>query len=48
MVMSSFVFQFELLAMLNLLQLVFLGIQLDGVVEWSWAVSEQAGGIGPT
>jgi len=26
--------------MVNLLQFVFLGIQLDRVVNWSWAVSE--------
>ena len=31
--------ELELLSMLNLLQFIFLGLRLDGVVEWSWAVS---------
>ena len=31
--------ELELLVMLNFLQFIFLGIRLDRVVEWSWAVS---------
>ena len=27
--------------MVNILQLLFLGIQLDGFVSWSWGVSEE-------
>lgn len=34
------VVQLELLGIVNLLQIIFLGIQLDGVVSWSWAVSD--------
>ena len=35
--------QLEVLGMCNLLQVIFLGIRLDRVVEWRWAVS---GGCG--
>ena len=34
-----------MLSMLNLLQFIFLGIRLDGVVQWSWAVSAWCCGL---
>ena len=38
----SYIFlKLEVLAMVNILQLLFLGVQLDGIVSWSWAVSVQ-------
>ena len=39
--LAAFLLQLELLAIVNLLQLVFLGIRLDSVVMWKWTVSEQ-------
>ena len=33
--------QLEVLAMVNILQLLFLGVRLDGFVCWSWGVSEE-------
>ena len=38
---SAVSLQLEVLAMVNILQLLFLGVQLDGFVSWSWGVSEE-------
>ena len=32
--------QMELLGFLNVVQLIFIGIRLDGITQWRWVVSE--------
>ncbi len=38
---TFFFVQLEILGFINLLQLIFLGVRLEGVVMWRWAVSCQ-------